>query len=109
MVLSHRLEGEVTVVDIDGGPDGGSLLVDLVEQILAGGARRIVLNLRGHMVDSNALGQATRCGIKANGKGGTLVIATRQLKVWDVIRLLRLDRVIHCYRSEAEALDSFKA
>ena len=106
-MLSRRREGTVTVVDIDGGPDDGSPLVDLVEQILADGDRKIVLNLRGHMVDSNALGQATRCWLKTNREGGVLKIATRQLKVWDLIRMLRLDRVIGCYRSEAEALDSF--
>ena len=37
-----------------------------------------------------------------------LKIATRQPKVWDLIRMLRLDRVIDCHRSEKVALDSFR-
>ena len=107
-MLSRRQVGTVTVVDVEGGIDtGGSHLVDLVAEALDQGARRIVLNLRSHSVDSNGLGQATRCWIKTNHVGGVLKIATRQPKVWDLIRMLRLDRVIGCYRSEEEAVQSF--
>ena len=108
MTLSRRKQGEVTIVDIDGGADHGSHLVDLVETVLGEGERSIVLNLRGHTIDSNALGQATRCWLKTNHLGGVLKIATRQPKVWDLIRMLRLDRVIECYRGEQEAIESFR-
>jgi len=107
MLLNQRQVGEVTVVDLEGGIDPETRLVDLVESILAEGHRRILLNLRGHSIDSNALGQATRCWIKTNRTGGVLKIATRQPKVWDLIRMLRLDRVIDCYRTEEEAVGSF--
>jgi len=107
MLLNQRQVGEVTVVDLEGGIDPEMRLVDLVEGILGEGHRRIVLNLRGHSIDSNALGQATRCWIKTSRTGGVLKIATRQPKVWDLIRMLRLDRVIDCYRSEEEAVGSF--
>ena len=81
--------GSVTVVDLEGGLDSGSDLVEMVETILGEGERRILLNLRGHSVDSNALGQATRCWLKTNREGGVLKIATRQPKVWDLIRMLQ--------------------
>jgi anti-anti-sigma factor len=109
MVLSRRKQGDVTIVDVDGGADHDTHLVELIETVLDEGTRKIVLNLRGHTVDSNALGQATRCWLKTNHLGGALKIATRQPKVWDLIRMLRLDRVIECYRSEAEAVGSFEA
>ena len=109
MILNRRQVGSVTVVDLEGGLDYGSDLVELVETILEEGQRRIVLNLRGHSVDSNALGQATRCWLKTNREGGVLKIATRQPKVWDLIRMLRLDRVIECFRSEEEAIASFES
>jgi anti-anti-sigma factor len=108
MILNRRRAGTVTVVDLEGGLDAGSDLVELVETILGEGDRRILLNLRGHSVDSNALGQATRCWLKINREGGVLKIATRQPKVWDLIRMLRLDRVIDCFRNEEEALASFE-
>jgi hypothetical protein len=107
MSLSRRQVGSVAVVDIEGGVDSGQHLVELVEKILGDGERCILLHLRGHTVDSNALGQATRCWLKTNRSGGVLKIATRQLKVWDLIRMLRLDRVIDCFRSEEEAIESF--
>jgi anti-anti-sigma regulatory factor len=105
--LSRRRNGDVTVVDVDGGTDLGSRLVDLVVGVLDEGERRIVLNLRGHRFDSNALGQATGCWLKTNHRGGVLKIATHQPKVWELIRILKLDRVIDCYRSEQEAIESF--
>ena len=107
MLLSQRQVGEVTVVDLEGGTDPEMRLADLVESLLGEGHRNILLNLRGHGIDSNALGQATRCWIKTNRTGGVLKLATRQPKVWDLIRMLRLDRVIDCYRSEEEAIDGF--
>ena len=107
MILNRRQVGSVTVVDLEGGLDSGLGLVEMVETILGEGQRRILLHLRGHSVDSNALGQATRCWLKTNREGGVLKIATRQLKVWDLIRMLRLDRVIDCFPSEDEAIASF--
>jgi anti-anti-sigma regulatory factor len=107
MILNRRRVGSVNVIDLEGGLDSGLDLVEMVEAILGEGERWIVLNLRGHSVDSNALGQATRCWLKANREGGALRIATRQPKVWDLIRMLRLDRVIDCFRSEEEAIASF--
>ena len=107
MLLNTRQVGEVTVIDLEGGIDPEMRLVELVEGVLDEGRRRILLNLRGHSNDSNALGQATRSWIKTNRAGGALKISTRQPKVWDLIRMLRLDRVIDCYRSEEEAVDSF--
>jgi anti-anti-sigma regulatory factor len=107
MILNRRRVGSVNVIDLEGGLDSGLDLVEMVEAILGEGERWIVLNLRGHSVDSNALGQATRCWLKTNREGGALRIATRQPKVWDLIRMLRLDRVIDCFRSEEEAIASF--
>jgi anti-anti-sigma factor len=107
MSLSSRQVGTVSVVDIEGGVDAGAHLVEMVEALLEEGRRSILLNLRGHSVDSNTLGQATRCWLKTNKSGGVLKIASRQPKVWDLIRMLRLDRVIECFRTEQEAIDSF--
>jgi anti-anti-sigma regulatory factor len=107
MIVSRRRVGAVTVVDLEGGLDDGSDLIEMIEAILGEGERRVLLNLHGHNVDSNGLGQATRCWLKTNREGGVLKIATRQTKVWELIRILRLDRVIECFRSEDEALASF--
>ncbi|HUF06083.1 MAG TPA: STAS domain-containing protein [Candidatus Binatia bacterium] len=108
MRLSRREAGGVTVVDVDGGADHGSSLVELVAGLLDDGVRRLVLNLRSHSLDSNALGQATGCWLKTKHRGGVLKIATRQPKVWELVRTLKLDRVVECYRSEEEAVDSFE-
>jgi anti-anti-sigma regulatory factor len=107
MKLSERRVGEALVVDIDGPSETRPTLVDLVEELLDNGERRIVLNLRAHSLDSGVLGQATACWLKATRRGGSLKIASRQPKVWDLIRTLRLDRVLDCYRSEEEAIESF--
>jgi anti-anti-sigma factor len=109
MKLTERSIADATVIDVDGPSDGHSTLVELVEELLARGERRIVLNLRHHSLDSGALGQATACWLKASRQGAKLKIASRQPKVWDLIRLLKLDRVLDCYRSEEEAVASFGA
>jgi len=108
MKLSRREADGVTIVDVDGGADFGSSLVEHVATLLDDGVRRIVLNLRVHSFDSGALGQATACWLKTKHRGGVLKITTRQPKVWDLVRMLKLDRVVDFYRSEKEALDSFE-
>jgi anti-anti-sigma regulatory factor len=109
MNLSERRVGAALVVDIDGPSEARSTLVDLVEELLDNGERRIVLHLRAHSLDSGMLGQATACWLKVNRRGGVLKIASRQPKVWDLIRTLRLDHVLDCYRSEEEAIESFES
>ena len=109
MRLNRRNVGDTVVVDVDGGSNSSDSLVDLVEELLDDGARRIVLNLRLHSFDSRAMGAATACWLKASHRGAALKLASRQPKVWDLIRILKLDRVLNCYRSEQEALDSFVA
>ena len=97
MIVNRRRVGAVTVVDLEGGLDDGSDLIEMIETILGEGERRILLNLNGHNVDSNGLGQSTRCWLKTNRAGGVLKIATRQPKVWDLIRMLQArprDRVL---------------
>jgi anti-anti-sigma regulatory factor len=107
MKLTERRVGEALVIDIDGPSETRSTLMDRVEELLDDGERRIVLHLRAHSLDSGVLGQATACWLKTNRRGGVLKIASRQPKVWDLIRMLRLDRVLDCYRSEEEAIESF--
>jgi anti-anti-sigma factor len=109
MKLSERQVGGAVVVDVDGPSNGEPTLVELVERLLARDVRRIVLNLRSHSLDSGALGQATACWLKATKRGARLKLASRQPKVWELIRMLRLDRVLECYRSEEEAISSFGA
>jgi anti-anti-sigma factor len=107
MRITERRQGGVLVLDVDGGSDGSPPgLLSHVEEVLDRGEKQIVLNLRVHSFDSSALGETTVCWIKARHRGAALKIASRQPKVWDLIRTLRLDRVLDCYRSEEEALDS---
>ena len=107
MKLTERRVGSATVVDVDGASDTHAALVDLVEELIARGDRRIVLNLVAHSLDSGVLGQVTACWLKASRHGAKLKLASRQPKVWDLIRMLKLDRVLECYRSEEEAIESF--
>ena len=107
MELSERRVGDAVVIDVEGPSDYRASLVELVEGLLGRGERRIVLNLRAHGLDSGVLGQATACWLKATKRGAALKLASRQPKVWDLIRVLKLDRVLGCYHSEEEALESF--
>ena len=109
MNLSERQVGDAVIVDVDGPSDGEPALVQLVERLLARDVRRIVLHFRSHSLDSGALGQATACWLKATKRGAMLKLASRQPKVWELIRMLRLDRVLECYRSDDEAVASFGA
>jgi anti-anti-sigma regulatory factor len=107
MKLSERRAGDAVIVDVDGPSDAHSALVELVQGLLDRGERRIVVNLQSHSLDSGVLGQTTACWLKATRRGAALKLASRQPKVWELIRQLKLDRVLDCYRSEQEAVDSF--
>jgi anti-anti-sigma factor len=108
MKLAVRRIGDTAIVDVDGGDDGGAALVDAVAGLLDRGEKRIVLHLRVHSFDSSALGAATACWLKARNRGAALKIASRQPKVWELIRVLKLDRVLDCHRSVEEAVESFQ-
>ena len=106
MEITTRRTGRAMIVDVEGQPAEpgfAPVVLDLLER----GEKRIVLSLRLRRFDSNCLGEATVCHLKAKRRGADLKIVSTDPRLWKLVECLKLDRVLHYYRSEEEALASF--
>jgi hypothetical protein len=108
MKVSSRRVKNAMVVDVLGRPElPGSKLVDAVDGLLERREKRIVLNFVTSGFDSSCLGEAVVCHLNARRRGAQVKVAVPEKKVGEVIRALKLARVLDCFPNEDEALKSF--
>lgn len=111
--ISIRESGEITVLDLRGRAtisDGESeLLRSKLEELIANGERKLVLNLaQMSHVDSAGFSVIVKVCVSLREKGGDLRFIRptgRALHAFNVIRLLDL---IRTFDNEEEALASFR-
>ena len=110
MKLTERIVGDAVVVDVEGRPSvsRGSGMVSVVEDLLKGKVRAIVLNLRVRGFDSSCMGEALVCHLKAKRRGAALCVVSDDIKIWDVIKAMQLDRVLDCHHTEEGALAALR-
>ena len=71
---------------------------------------RVVLHLAGvDQVDSEGLAALVGLFISARNRGGELKLADLSPKCRDLLRVTRLDEIFGAYKSEAEAIASFRS
>jgi anti-sigma B factor antagonist len=106
--LQTRLIDDVTVIDIAGRLSLGqsaTSLRDLVRQVTAGGALKILLNLRDvSFIDSSGLGELASGHANVRHKGGAVKLAAPPKRVLELLQITGLVRVLEVYETEAEAL-----
>ncbi len=111
MKITERKRGDVTILDIDGKITIGAgdiALRQAVQNALAGGATKIVLNLsRVSTIDSSGVGELVSSFTTATNRGATLKLASLPDKVNDVLMITQLITVFDVYDTEDEAVRSF--
>ena len=110
--ISVRELGQVTVVDLCGRStiDGGSeSLSRRLKELIAGGVYRLLLNLEDlSQADSSAVGVIIDTVVRVRNRGGDLKLLSPRGRVLEVLRVLRLTKMVACFVDDTEALTSFE-
>jgi anti-sigma B factor antagonist len=86
-----------------------ALLRDEVKKAVAGGQKRIVLNLSEvNYIDSGGLGTLVALHTTAHNAGGSIKLANLTKRVGDLLQVTKLLTVFEVHNSEYEALESFR-
>jgi anti-sigma B factor antagonist len=111
MNISVRKEKDVAIVDFEGRLAvgvGDTVLPDLINELLEGGVKKILLNLSGmEYIDSNGLGELVQSLKTSKRYGASLRLLKPQDRVAKTLRLTNLLPMFSVYDSESEALKSF--
>jgi anti-sigma B factor antagonist len=108
-----RPAGDVVVVDLKGKLTAGlgdQILRDTVDELLAEGKRKILLNLSGvSFLDSAGVGELVAGLRTAKRFGAALKLLSTSARVDSTLYMARLLPVFEMYRDEGEALQRFEA
>jgi anti-sigma B factor antagonist len=111
MNISVRKEKDVAIVDFEGRLAvgvGDTVLPDLINELLEGGVKKILLNLSGmEYIDSNGLGELVQSLKTSKRYGASLRLLKPQDRVAKTLRLTNLLPMFSVYDSESEALKEF--
>jgi len=110
--ISIRESGDITILDlrgratIDGG--GTGLLDNNLQELAAGGARQVLLNLADvTQLDSSAVSIIVKAYRSLRSHGGDLRLLRPSNHALEVFRALHLARLILIFEDESQALASF--
>ena len=109
--ISIRESADVTILDLQGrvtiGVDGDVLNVRLKE-LLAKGARKLLLNLEDvTQLDSSGISAVVATYVSLVRQGGSLKLLCRSGRLKDVLRVIRVADFIPTFEDETQALASF--
>lgn len=110
--VAARERGRIVVVDVVGRltlSDSRTQLRDLVHVYTGNGRKKFLINLAGvDFVDSDGLGELTRCYSIVRQAGGELKLACVHKKVQSLLELTRLINLFEIHSEEQGALEAFK-
>jgi anti-anti-sigma factor len=111
MDIAVRKDNDITIVDFKGRLAIGvsdSILPRIIEEILTGGSKKILLNLSEmDYIDSNGLGELVQVYREAQRRGASLRLLKPQDRVTKTLRLTNLLPMFSVYESEEEAMTAF--
>jgi anti-sigma B factor antagonist len=109
--ISSRKVGDVTVVDVSGKitlGEGSSALRDVLRDLTAQGARKVLLNLSEvSYIDSSGIGELVSGFTSVANAGGTLKLLGLTKRVKDLLQITKLYTVFDVHEEEAHAIRSF--
>jgi len=112
MKWNIRHSDDIVVFDLKGGLEGGAdtyQIKDLVKDHLARNDRRFVINLsQVDYVNSTGIGIIAAVYTMISSAGGKMVISNANEKVSRVMMVTKLLEVFESYKSENEAIASFR-
>jgi anti-anti-sigma factor len=111
MKVEVRKVGEVVIIDLDGRMvvgEGDRILSRTIDDLLADGNRKIVLNLAGvPAIDSSGVGELVASKKVADGLGAGLKLLETGGRVRHVLDAMLLMPTFECFEDEPAALASF--
>jgi anti-sigma B factor antagonist len=113
MEIAERKVSDVTILDLSGKMtlgEGDELLKQTINNLLAAGSKKLVLNLENvPYIDSAGLGEVVRTHTTVSRQGGSLKLLNLTKRIEDLLSITKLLTVFDTYDSEAEAIKSFSA
>ena len=110
--IAIRESGDIVILDLRGRSTigcGGELLSSNLQQLVADGKRKLLLNLTElTQIDSSGLGIIVRSYVSLRQKGGDLKLLCPWGRVLQVLNVLRLLNLIPSFEDETQALASFR-
>lgn len=111
MKIDKREKGGVTILDVEGKitiGKGDVALRDAVQQALADGARKLLIELgRVSTIDSSGVGELVSAFTTVTNRGGKLKLVNLPPKVNDILQITQLITVFEVFDNEDEAIASF--
>jgi len=109
--IERRLVDDLVVLDVYGRvtlTEQSRPLAETIREILAGGARKIIVNLSNvQFIDSVGIGDIVRGYTAARREGGVLKLCGAAGRVRTVFEATQLTGVIELFETEGEARRSF--
>lgn len=109
-IQSREKEG-ITILDLKGRLAVGepcSLLREKVDQELADGHNKIILNLKGvDYIDSTGLGTMVICFTRLQKSGGAMKLVNLNRRNIELLLLTKLSTVMQIFGEEQESVNSF--
>lgn len=110
--VEARELGHIVVVDVMGKMtlnDGRTRLRDLVHVFIGNGRKKFLINLAGvDFVDSDGLGELTRCYSIVRQAGGELKLVHVHPRVQALLELTRIVNLFDIHSAEQAALQAFR-
>lgn len=113
MKANVRDVGAVRILDLAGKITIGAGDVELrrlVEEALAAGKTRILVNLQDVThIDSSGIGELVSCYTSVKRRGGSMKLENLPPKINDILQVTQLIMVFDVFDNEAEAIASFSS
>jgi anti-sigma B factor antagonist len=110
-VAARELD-RIIVVDVVGRltlTDSRTQLRDLVHVFTGNGHRKFLINLEGvDFVDSNGLGELTRCFCSVRQAGGEMKLVHVNARVQALLEMTRISNLFDIHTEEYAALEAFR-
>lgn len=107
-----RTAGDVAILDLSGRitlGDGSGLVRNSIKELVAGGTRKILVNLHDvTYLDSAGLGELVGSYATITNLGGQIKLLHPQGKVSDMLTVTKLYSIFDSFTDEDEALRSFQ-
>jgi anti-sigma B factor antagonist len=113
MHVARRQANDLTILDLSGRitlGDGSSVLRETVRTLLAGGSKKILLNLAGiNQIDSSGLSELVSALSAAKSQRAEIKLLTPTAKVSEVLNITQLHTLFDILEDESAATAAFNS
>ena len=110
--VTAREHDRIIVVDVVGRltlTDSRTQVRDLVHVFISNGHKKFLINLKGvDFVDSNGLGELTRCFCGVRQAGGDMKLVHVNPRVQALLEMTRINNLFEIHAEEPVALEAFR-